>query len=76
MRIKNVVNSLSDIKLILFPHSLPLVVRPVEVVEVLLVKDLLGLGSEEPLGVRGGAAGDLLDKLQLGVLHVDGGGRK
>ena len=37
------------------------------------MKDLLGLGSEEPLGLRGGAAGDLLDKLQLGVLHVDGG---
>ena len=70
------IDSLSDIKLIPFPNSLPLVVRPVEVVEVLLVKDLLGLGSEEPLGVRGGAPSDLLDKLQLGVLHVDGGGRK
>ena len=40
------------------------------------MKDLLGLGSEEPLGLRGGAPSDLLDKLQLGVLHVDGGGRK
>ena len=48
----------------------PLVVGPVEVVEVLVLEDLLGLSSEEPLGLGVLAPGG------LGVLHGGGGERK
>ena len=50
--------------------SVPLVVWPVEVVEVLVLEDLLGLSSEEPLGLGVLAPGG------LGVLHGGGGERK
>ena len=50
--------------------SVPLVVGPVEVVEVLVLENLLGLSSEEPLGLGVLAPGG------LGVLHGGGGERK
>ena len=50
--------------------TVPLVVWPVEVVEVLVLEDLLGLSSEEPLGLGVLAPGG------LGVLHGGGGERK
>ena len=61
-------------------HHPPLVVGPVEIVEIVLVESCRLLGVEEPLWLTArataGASADILEKLEVGVLHGDGEERK